>query len=272
MSSAATGVTRFGLRSDAISDLEIPMRALEEQRAIADYLDRETAQIDGLIAARQRMKLLLAERRDAELHLFADPHPDKATRPVPIRRLVRKEERRPTSAAVVTAFRDGRVMSSVRRRIDGFTESKAQAGYQGVEEGDIVFHGLDGFAGAIGVSEDRGACSPVYHVCSVRGPYDADYVALSLRALALSGYLALQSGNVRERAVDFRNWETLARVPIAVPPLQIQRARAQAYMERRDRTEKLQDCIERQVALLFEHRQALITSAVTGRIDIPVAA
>ena len=37
----------------------------EEQRAIADYLDRETARIDALIAAKQRMLDVLGERMRA---------------------------------------------------------------------------------------------------------------------------------------------------------------------------------------------------------------
>jgi type I restriction enzyme S subunit len=217
------------------------------------------------------MNQILAERRDAELWLFGDPRLDPATRMIPVRRILRKEDRRPACSQVVTAFRDGRVMSRHRRRLEGFTESEAQAQYQGVVEGDIVFHGLDGFAGAIGVSEDPGACSPAYHVCSVRSGFDSQFIALSLRALALTGYLALQSGNVRERAVDFRNWDTLARVPIPVPPLQTQRARARAFLKRRAWTEEVAVRLEHQVTFLSEHRQALLTAAVTGQVEVPIA-
>lgn len=64
MSAAATGVTRFGLRSDAIADLPIPVPSIVTQHAIADYLDRETARIDALIAAKRRMAELLEERRE----------------------------------------------------------------------------------------------------------------------------------------------------------------------------------------------------------------
>ena len=65
MSAAATGVTRFGLRSEAIADLPIPVPPLATQRSIADYLDRETAKIDALIAAKLRMVALLEERTRA---------------------------------------------------------------------------------------------------------------------------------------------------------------------------------------------------------------
>jgi type I restriction enzyme S subunit len=77
---------------------------------------------------------------------------------------------------------------------------------------------------------------------------------------------------VRERAVDFRNWDTLARVPIPVPPLKSQRARAKAFIERRNWTEQLRARIDGQVKLLAERRQAVITAAVTGQLEVPVAA
>ena len=42
--------------------MRVPMPPVVTQRAIADYLDRETARIDALIAAKRRMVELLEER------------------------------------------------------------------------------------------------------------------------------------------------------------------------------------------------------------------
>ena len=54
-----------GIAVDVIANLEIPVPPLHEQRAIADYLDRETARLDGLVAAKERVLGLLAEKRRA---------------------------------------------------------------------------------------------------------------------------------------------------------------------------------------------------------------
>lgn len=48
---------------DRLRDLTVPIRDLHRQRAIADYLDAETARIDALIEKKQRMVELLVERR-----------------------------------------------------------------------------------------------------------------------------------------------------------------------------------------------------------------
>lgn len=62
---ASTGVTRFGLPKGAIGSALIPAPPLPEHRRIADYLDRETARIDELVAAKESMLRLLEEKRSA---------------------------------------------------------------------------------------------------------------------------------------------------------------------------------------------------------------
>ncbi len=61
----ATGVTRVGLRKSDIGKLSIPVPSLSLQTGIADFLDRETAQIDELIAKQNALIELLGERRKA---------------------------------------------------------------------------------------------------------------------------------------------------------------------------------------------------------------
>jgi type I restriction enzyme S subunit len=51
---------------------------------------------------------------------------------------------------VVTAYRDGTVTLRSNRRDEGYTLSDTEHGYQEVRPGDVVFHALDGFAGAVG--------------------------------------------------------------------------------------------------------------------------
>ena len=62
----------------------------------------------------------------------------------------------------VTCFRDGVVTLRRNRRVLGFTESLKEIGYQGVRRGDLVIHAMDAFAGACGVANADGKCTPVY--------------------------------------------------------------------------------------------------------------
>ena len=62
---AANGITRFGLTGDAIREGVFPLPPLPEQQAITAFLDRETAQIDALVAKKERLVELLQEKRTA---------------------------------------------------------------------------------------------------------------------------------------------------------------------------------------------------------------
>jgi len=61
---AACGVTRFGLSTDALATGVFPLPPLAEQRAIADFLDLQTARLDALVATK-RVDALSGRMRDA---------------------------------------------------------------------------------------------------------------------------------------------------------------------------------------------------------------
>ena len=62
---SANGITRFGLTGDSVRAGVFALPPLPEQRAIAAFLDRETARIDALVAKKQRLIELLQEKRAA---------------------------------------------------------------------------------------------------------------------------------------------------------------------------------------------------------------
>lgn len=62
---SANGITRYGLTGDVIRAGKFPLPPLSEQRAIAAFLDRETAKIDALVSKKERLIELLREKRTA---------------------------------------------------------------------------------------------------------------------------------------------------------------------------------------------------------------
>ena len=62
---AANGITRFGLGGATIRTGLFPIAPIEEQRTIAEFLDRETAKTDALVAKKERLIELLQEKRTA---------------------------------------------------------------------------------------------------------------------------------------------------------------------------------------------------------------
>jgi len=62
---AATGVTRYGLPKSAIGEALLPLPPVDEQRAIADFLDRQTAKIDRMVSLEEAVIDRLQEYRSA---------------------------------------------------------------------------------------------------------------------------------------------------------------------------------------------------------------
>ncbi|UYQ78203.1 hypothetical protein OF385_03315 [Glutamicibacter sp. JL.03c] len=242
----------------------------DEQRAIADYLDQETTQIDVLVATQEELIRLLRERQAAIAD--AEFQRTEGKRTMTVRQtLVPLARRSVPGTGVVTAYRDGVVTLRTNRRADGYTMSAAEAGYQGVIPGDIVFHALDGFAGAVGIADSEGQCSPVYHVCSPRYDDDAEYLSLLIRYMGTSGFLSSQAPSTRQRSVDFRNWGTFARVPLVLPTVEHQKSFVEEYRQQTTQIDTLIAKAEEHIALAKERRSALITAAVTGQFDVRAA-
>jgi type I restriction enzyme S subunit len=130
---------------------------------------------------------------------------------------------------------------------------------------DVVVHGLDGFAGAIGTSEADGVCSPVYHVCVPVLGGDSHFYGRMLRLLATTGYLGNFATSTRERAVDFRNWDLFGRIPLPVVSVDEQR-----HIGNRIRhLSPIRELVARSEGLINERKSALVTAAVTGQLEIP---
>jgi type I restriction enzyme S subunit len=271
--SLAGGANIYHLSAERVRAMRVDLPPVVDQRRIANFLDAEIGKLDKLVSHKAKLLELLEERIDnSVLGYIGDSQivRCKAEFPVaPIRRLLLKHRRRAIPRAeIVTAFRDGQVTARSLRRAEGYTLSASAEGQgQYVEAGDVVVHGLDGFAGAIGTSEASGNCSAVYHVCGPRGSGDSVFLGRLLRVLAKSDYLGLFATSTRERAVDFRNWDLFGRIPIPDVPLHEQ-------MKIRDLVRSvgpLRAAIERTDELAKGRRQALITAAVTGQIDVTTA-
>mgnify|MGYP002974562443 CR=1 FL=1 len=150
---------------------------------------------------------------------------------------------------VVTCFRDGEVTLRSNRRELGFTNSLKEIGYQGVEPGDLVVHGMDGFAGAIGISDSRGKMSPIINV--LESGECKKYLMYYLRGLAfVNVFLGLSTG-IRERSCDLR-WNKLANLEYTIPPLSEQQAVAN-YLDKT--CSKIDEIIAEAKASIDEYKE-----------------
>lgn len=165
---------------------------------------------------------------------------------------------------VVTCFRDGEVTLRKNRREEGFTNSLKEIGYQGIEPGDLIVHGMDGFAGAIGISDSRGKASPVLNVMDSN--QNKRYLMYYLRAMAYKDVFMALSTGIRVRSCDLR-WNKLSVFPFLIPKSHEQSAIA-AYLD--TQCAKIDEIIAQAKASIEDYKQwkaSIIYEAVTKGLN-----
>lgn len=168
---------------------------------------------------------------------------------------------------VITCFRDGEVTLRSNRREDGFTMADKEIGYQGIDVGDLVVHGMDGFAGAIGISDSRGKASPVLNVLET--DQNKRYIMYFLRSMAYSDvFLALATG-IRVRSCDLR-WNKLSELFYPIPPLEEQEAIVAHIDDVIENTNAVIADKKTQLETLEEYKKSLIFEYVTGKKEVPL--
>jgi type I restriction enzyme S subunit len=274
---------RQGLNYDEFAKLIVLDPSYNEQQRIADFLDRECekieriqsdiqAQIDTL---EQYKRSVITEavthglNHNVTLQESGIAWVGKCPRHweqikgkyilSPLYRSVRPND------GVVTCFRDGQVTLRSNRREDGFTMADKEIGYQGIEAGDLVVHGMDGFAGAIGISDSRGKTSPVLNVLDTK--QNKKYIMYYLRSMAYNDVFTALSTGIRVRSCDLR-WNKLAELLYPLPPIDEQEAIVQYIDKQLEKTNAVIANKKSQRDMLDEYKKSLIYEYVTGKKEV----
>ena len=125
---------------------------------------------------------------------------------------------------------------------------------------------MDGFAGAIGVSDSDGKASPVYSVCTPISDQNPHYHAWVLRLAAWKGHIATMAKGIRERSTDFR-FSEFGEMLLPVPPRGVQDAIVEFLDRKLEQIDRFVAAKKRLIALLREQKTALINRAVTKGLD-----
>ena len=274
------------LSSGQVRAIRLECPPVVEQRAIADYLDRETSHIDELIAEQQRLTSLLKERRsaviDSVVWLGIGPAPISPTGIDPVpgapshwRRARNKELFRESADLSDTGNEELLTVSHLTgitarsEKTVNMIQSESLEGYRIVNPGDLVINTMWAWMGALGISTMSGIVSPAYGVYQPREDTQMNpaYFNYLYRSRPYIVEMTRHSRGIWESRLRLYP-ETFLRLPVVVPPLDEQGAIAD-YLDAK--TSKLDETIteaERLIELAHERRSALITAAVTGQIDL----
>ena len=282
---AATGITRFGLPKDEIGKLPLPIPPLRTQEHITDYLDSETAQIDSLVAEKERMLALLEEKRAALVSraVTRGLNPNAPMKPsgldwlgdIPTHWKVKR-------AKQLFAVRDERSVTGDEElltvsHITGVTprsekevfmfKAEDMTGYKLCYPGDLAVNTLWAWMGAMGVTSQYGIVSPDYHVYVSKDELEPAYIEALCRSKPFVAEVLRHSKGVWSSRLRLYP-EAFFEMYLPVPPRDEQDTIATALTRERARTAKLETSLNHSISLLKERRSALITAAVTGQLEL----
>ena len=275
---------RQGLNYSEFSKLMVFEPSYAEQVSIADFLDAKCAEIDALtVDIQMQIDTLEQYKRSVITEAVTKGlNPDAETKNSGIEwigeipstwNIIRGKYlleylQKPVKEddGVITCFRDGEVTLRSNRREDGFTMSDKEIGYQGIDAGDLVVHGMDGFAGAIGISDSRGKASPVLNVMDTK--QNKRYIMYYLRSMAYSDVFVALATGIRVRSCDLR-WNKLADLPYPVPSIEEQTAIVEYIDTTLEKTDVVISKKKAQLETLDEYKKSLISEYVTGKKEVP---
>ncbi|WP_268981563.1 restriction endonuclease subunit S [Streptomyces sp. MBT58] len=267
------------LTAEKLARVPIPLPPMDQQRDIADYLDRETARIDTLVEEQQRLIKLLKERRGAVV-----------------------------SAAIGTGWSETRLGHVLRGIKDGTHgsferlpsgEGRPLLGARNVMNGAVVIDGQESFI------SDSDAASIVANGYPLRGDvllvivgatigktavYELDESHAFQRSVAFLRPSDVVNSRFLWHQVQSRRFQDelalraktsaqpgiymgdVVAIPVYVPPIEHQRRIAVDLDHQTVKIDTLIAEAERFIELSKERRSALVTAAVTGQIDVREAA
>lgn len=270
---------------DFIGNIPIPVPSLRHQRAIADYLDRETTRLDGLVAAKERVLGLLAEKRRALITRAVtrglDPDAPLRDSGIPwlgqipahwkterARWLFRERDQRSETGEeeLLTVSHLTGVTPRSEKDVYMF-EAETTEGYKICLRGDLVINTLWAWMGAMGVAPVNGIVSPAYNVYEPKGRFEPGYVDALVRLPVFAQEVTRYSKGVWSSRLRLYP-EGFFGVSLPAPPLPEQRQIVSFLADKSRILDALKSVAERTIALLKERRAAVIAASVTGQIDV----
>lgn len=263
------GVTRYSIGSGVVSRLPIGDVDLDTQRAIADYLDRETGEIDAMIEKMDELAETLRVRCTgvaSSLYL-------RGYERVKLKWVISEVDERAGSQNQGLPLLSVSIHQGVQSREESTSNQKASLDlgkYKVARHGQIALNRMRAFQGGLGRVFMDGLVSPDYAVLEANDRLStvwAEYVMrtpefIALMTQRLRGIGAADQSNVRTPRI---NVSDLVELTIPLPERREQERVIVELDEITGRIDAMLAKVAKLKSLLIERRAALITDVVTGR-------
>ncbi len=282
----SNGLTRYGLGTYPLSNVFYPKPPREEAEQIANFLDHETAKIDTLIDKQQQLIKLLKEKRQAVIShaVTKGLNPDAPMKDSGVEWLGEVPEHWEIKRFKNLFRIRKKIVGSLGHDVLSITQkgikvkdtesgegqlSMDYSKYQIVKIGDYAMNHMDLLTGFVDVSQHEGVTSPDYRVFTLEDKFSSkDYFLYLLQM----GYINKLFYPFGQGAAHIGRWrlptEAFYEFLAPYPPKDEQQMIADYIEKTLSQIDRLESKAVDVTTLMKERRTALISAAVTGKIDV----
>ena len=284
----ANGLTRVGLGQYELDNVLFPFPPRDEQSQIAAFLDRETAKIDGLVAEQRRLIELLKEKRQAVIshavtkglnpHAPMKPSGIEWLGDVPEHWTVMRFQRcvyvaegqvdpEDSTYSGMPLIAPNHIESATGRLLELETadDQGAESGKYMCKLGDVVYSKIRPALRKVCIAPEDCLCSADMYPLRAHSGLTNPFLYWLILSEQFSALVVVESQRV---AMPKINRESLKGVLFAVPARLEQDTVVKFLDQETAKLDALTAEAQRAIDLLQERRTALISAAVTGKIDV----
>ncbi|WBA14315.1 restriction endonuclease subunit S [Salinivibrio proteolyticus] len=282
----SVGVSYPAINASELVGISVPSLPVVEQTQIANFLDHETAKIDTLIEKQQQLIKLLKEKRQAVIsHAVTKglnpqaPMKDSGVEwlgevpehwdALPAKRffrLVAEPAPQNNDYELLSVYTDIGVRPRKELEQKG-NKASTTDGYWMVKEGDIIVNKLLAWMGAVGYSAYSGVTSPAYDILRATKDLNPKFYHYLFRTKLANMEFKRWSRGIMEMRLRLY-FDELGRITMPFPPKHEQDLIVMEIEKMESLYDQLISKSEMQISLMQERRTALISAAVTGKIDV----
>lgn len=298
ISAQNTGMGIPHVNGDFLMSLPIPIPSLDIQKVIVDFLNYETTHIDALILAKEKLLESLAEKRQALITRAVtrglDPNVPLKDSGIPwlgnipnhweikklkyvsnieisnVDKLSIEGQKTVRLCNYLDVYKNETIDSSIEFMISTATDEQIRR--LSLRKGDVVLTKDSETPNDIGVpaliAEDFENLVCGYHLAIARPINNViigEYLQRVIQSNIIKAYYNIEAVGMTRYGLDKLS---IANTPITVPPIKEQEGIIKELKKQFDFYRMISEKAKITIELLKERRSALITAAVTGKIEI----
>jgi type I restriction enzyme S subunit len=290
----STGSTFEAVSVDEVENILSIVPSLPEQQSIAKFLDYKTEQIDTLIEKKEHLLKLLEEKRIAlitnavtgKLHCHSERSEESLSNSI----VNMKDSGIPWLGNIPLHWEAKRLKFSVKLINDKVDTEEVELPYMGLENidswngnkietteyspegianafrnGDVLFGKLRPYLAKVFLAQEEGCCTTeaiVLRSKEVVLPIFLQYYLLS------EMFIEIVNSSTFGSKMPRASWEFIGSLALLLPPLPEQKLIVEYLNKELRKIDQLSEKVTTAIEKLKEYRTSLITSAVTGKIDL----